>query len=79
MIIIVIVSVYLTLIRHSNLSFKEKGFYCNNGYILYEYIKIINLSKIGILIVYLINKTFSVKWFLDLDKMYNLMINLNDK
>lgn len=75
--ITVIISVYLTFIYYPKLYFKDKGFYYNNVYILYENIKTINLSKDGILIVGLakIKIYITVKQFDDLDKIYNFMIN----
>ncbi|MDR5612457.1 MAG: DUF986 family protein [Arsenophonus sp.] len=75
--ITIIIAVYLTFIRYPKLYFKDKGFYYNNVYILYENIKTINLSKDGILIVGLEKRKIyiAVKQFDDLDKIYNFMIN----
>lgn len=75
--ITVIIAVYLTFIHYPKLYFKDKGFYYNNVYILYENIKTINLSKDGILIVGLAKRKIyiTVKQFDDLDKIYNFMIN----
>ncbi|CAA2930092.1 DUF986 family protein [Arsenophonus endosymbiont of Bemisia tabaci] len=73
----IIIAVYLTFIRYPKLYFKDKVFYYNNVYILYENIKTINLSKNGILIVGLEKRKIyiAVKQFDDLDEIYNFMIN----
>lgn len=74
--IIVLIAIYLTFIRYPKLYFKDKGFYHNNVYILYDYVKTINLSKNGILIVGLAKRKLfiAVKQFDDLDKVYNFLI-----
>ena len=75
--ITILIAIYLKFIRHPKLYFKDRGFYYNNVFILYNHIKTINLSEDRILIVGLTKRKIyiSVNQLDDLDKICQFMIN----